>query len=95
MSDPAPERESRRRRLGPTIFAMWGRETVKDLTLLMAAIPVLVCIVYVPVLATSGGSWLRLLGLFLLFTAIWVLLRVLLRRWVAAGDRGWDSPSRG
>ncbi len=74
---------------------MWGRETVKDLTLVVAALPVLVCLLYVPVLASAGGSWLRLLGLFVLFVATWWVLRFLLRRWVAAGDRDGDSPSRG
>lgn len=94
MSDPAPD-VPRRRKPTPSIFRMWGRETVKDLALLVAAIPMLVVLIYVPVLASSGGSWLRLLGLFILFAAVWVLLRAALRRWVAAGDRGGDSPSRG
>lgn len=94
MSDPVPEMP-RRRKPAPSIFRMWGRETVKDLTLVFAAIPVLVALLYVPVLASSGGSWLRLLALLLLFAAVWVLLRALLRRWVAAGDRGEDPPSHG
>lgn len=95
MSDPIPEEPPRPRKPTPSLFQMWGRETVKDLSLVVAAIPVLVCLLYVPVLASSGGSWLRLIGLFLLFAAFWVFLRGALRRWVAAGDRGGDSPSRG
>ena len=79
----------------PPFWTMWGRETVKDLVLLLAAIPGLATLVYVPVLATSGGSWLRLLGLFVAFCTLWWFLRFVLRRWVAAGDRGGDPPSRG
>lgn len=95
MSDPLPERPPRRRKPSPSFFQMWGRETVKDLALVVAAIPMLVCLLYVPVLASSGGSWLRLVGLFALFAAIWWVLRLLLRRWVTTGDRSGDSPSRG
>ena len=94
MSSPVPE-EPPTRRPTPSIFQMWGRETVKDLTLVVAAIPMLVALLYVPVLASHGGSWLALVGLFVLFAAIWWGLRLLLRRWVAAGDQGGDSPSRG
>ncbi|HIZ98567.1 MAG TPA: hypothetical protein H9805_08310 [Candidatus Janibacter merdipullorum] len=94
MSDEVPE-APRPRKPTPSIFQMWGRETVKDLALVVAAIPMLVVLLYVPVLASSGGSWPVLLGLFVLFAAIWWVLRLLLRRWVAAGDRGGESPSRG
>lgn len=94
MSDPIPDKPPTRRTT-PSFFQMWGRETVKDLALVVAALPMLVALVYVPVLASNGGSWLVLLGLFVLFVAIWWVLRLLLRRWVAAGDRGGDSPSRG
>lgn len=95
MSDQIPDGVPQPKRPRPSLFEMWGRETVKDLTLVVAALPMLVCLLYVPVLASSGGSWLHLLGLFVLFAAIWVLLRAGLRRWVAAGDRGGDSPSHG
>ncbi|WP_435202755.1 hypothetical protein [Janibacter sp. GS2] len=95
MSDRLPDGVPPPRRPRPSLFTMWGRETVKDLTLVVAALPVLVCLLYVPVLASAGGSWLRLLGLFVLFVATWWVLRFLLRRWVAAGDRDGDSPSRG
>lgn len=94
MTAPLPE-EPPRRKATPSFFQMWGRETVKDLALVVAAIPMLVTLLYVPVLASGGGSWPALLGLFVLFAAIWWVLRLLLRRWVAAGDRGGDSPSRG
>lgn len=97
MSDPLDGLKLPRRR--PTrrvmLWSMWGRETVKDFVLIFAAIPVLCTLLYVPVLATSGGSWWRLLGLLVLFVAIWWSLRHLLRRWVAAGDRGGDLPSPG
>lgn len=95
MSGQIPEGAPRPRPPRPSLFEMWGRETVKDLTLVVAALPMLVCLLYVPVLASSGGSWLRLLGLFVLFAVMWLMLRAGLRRWVAAGDRGGDSPSRG
>ena len=94
MSDEVPE-APRPRKPAPSIFQMWGRETVKDLALVVGAIPMLVALLYVPVLASHGGSWLVLAGLFVLFAAIWGVLRLLLRRWVAAGDRGGESPSRG
>lgn len=68
------------------LWSMWGRETVKDLVLLLAALPVLVTLMFVPVLAAEGGSWARLLGLLVLFAAIWFVLRWGMRRWVAAGD---------
>ncbi len=95
MSDPLPDEAPRPKRPRPSLFEMWGRETVKDLTLVVAAIPMLVCLLFVPVLATSGGSWLRLIGLFVVFLGVWLGLRAVLRRWVAAGDRGGKSPSRG
>ncbi len=89
---PDPKRG---RRTTPSLFAMWGRETVKDLVLLVASIPVIICLLLVPVVATSGGSWPALLGLLALFAANWWMLRVLLRRWVAAGpDRGEPPHSR-
>lgn len=92
MSSPVPE-EPPGRKAAPSIFQMWGRETVKDLALVVAAIPMLVTLLYVPVLASHGGSWPALAGLFVLFAAIWWVLRLLLRRWAAAGDRGGDPPS--
>lgn len=95
MSDRLPDEAPRPRRPRPSLFEMWGRETVKDLALLVGAIPVLVCLLLVPVLATSGGSWPRLFGLLVVFVLAWVALRGALRRWVAAGDRGGKSPSRG
>ncbi len=76
---------TRRRRRPPSLFQMWGRETVKDMVLLVAAIPVIICIFYIPVLAVDGGHWGRLIGLLVLFAVIWWVLRVLLLRWVAAG----------
>lgn len=94
MNDGLPDSGPRRRR-PPSLFSLWGRETVKDLALLVAALPVLACLLLVPVVASSGGSWPRLLGLTALFAAIWWMLRLLLRRWVAAGDsRGATPPSR-
>ncbi|WP_068261985.1 hypothetical protein [Janibacter limosus] len=97
MSDPLDDLTLPRRR--PTrrvlLWSMWGRETVKDFALIFAAIPVLCTLLYIPVLATSDGSWGRLVGLLVLFVAIWWSLRFLLRRWVAAGDRGGDLPSPG
>ena len=103
MSDPLDDLELPRRQ--PTsrtlLWSLWGRETVKDLVLLLAALPAVCTLLLVPVVATSGGSWPRLLGLLVLFVALWWLVRVLLRRWVAAGDaRGRADeagvpPSRG
>lgn len=84
MSDGLPDPRPRRRS-APSLFSLWGRETVKDLVLLVAAIPVIVCLLLVPVVATSGGSWPGLIGLLVLFFAIWWVLRRLLRRWVVAG----------
>lgn len=82
------------RRPPPSLFDLWGRETAKDMVLLVAAIPVLVCLLLVPVVATSGGSWPALLGLLVLFAANWWILRLALRRWAAAGtDRGESPPS--
>lgn len=95
MTGRDPEDAPRPTRPRPSLFEMWGRETVKDLALVLAAIPVIVCLLFVPVLATSGGSWWRLLGLLCVFVLAWLFLRNGLRRWVAAGDRGGDSPSRG
>ena len=96
MSDPLDDlRLPRKAPARPPLWSMWGRETVKDLTLLVAAIPVFATLLMVPVIATFGGSWPRLIGLLALFVAIWWTLRVLLRRWVAAGDRAGDPPSRG
>ncbi|KRE35783.1 hypothetical protein ASG73_13880 [Janibacter sp. Soil728] len=96
MSDLLPEKLPRRRPTrGVMLWSMWGRETVKDFALLFAAIPVLATLMYVPVVATTGGSWVRLLGLLVLFVAIWWSARFLLRRWVVAGDRGGDLPSPG
>ena len=96
MSDPLDNlRLPRKAPVPPPLWSMWGRETVKDLTLLLAAMPVLATVLMVPVIATSGGSWKRLIGLLALFVAIWWTLRVLLRRWVAAGDRAGDPPSPG
>lgn len=103
MSDPLddlklPRRQSTSRTL---LWQMWGRETVKDLLLLLAALPAACTLLLVPVVATSGGSWGRLLALLVLFVAIWWALRVLLRRWVAAGDaragedEAGDPPSPG
>lgn len=66
---------------------MWGRETVKDLTLLLFAVPVIVSLMYVPVVASGDGSWPRLLALLVLFAAMWWILRLILRRWVASGRR--------
>ena len=78
----------------PSLFDLWGRETVKDMVLVIAAVPVLACLLYVPVLATVGGSWLALLGLLALAVANWIMLRLVLGRWVAAGtDRGERPPS--
>lgn len=74
---------------------MWGRETVKDFALLFAAIPVLATMMYVPVVASTGGSWVRLIGLLVAFCLVWWFLRILLRRWVASGDRSGKSPSHG
>lgn len=89
--DPPGSRPPRR---PPSLFDLWGRETVKDMVLLVAAVPVLVCLLFVPVLATSGGSWLALLGLLALAVANWSMLRLVLGRWVAAGtDRGERPPS--
>lgn len=89
--DPSGTRPPRR---PPSLFDLWGRETVKDMVLLVAAVPVLVCLLFVPVLATSGGSWLALLGLLALAVANWIMLRLVLGRWVAAGtDRGERPPS--
>lgn len=89
--DPPGSRPPRR---PPSLFDLWGRETVKDMVLLVAAVPVLVCLLFVPVLATSGGSWLALLGLLALAVANWIMLRLVLGRWVAAGtDRGERPPS--
>lgn len=77
-----------------SLFDLWGRETVKDMVLLVAAVPVLACLLFVPVLATVGGSWLVLLGLLALAVANWIMLRLVLGRWVAAGaDRGESPPS--
>ena len=87
MSDRLPEdapRPSKRRWL---LFEFWGRETAKDLALLVAAIPVIACLMYVPVLIVDGGSWVRLSVLFILFVVIWWSLRVLLLGWVARGRR--------
>lgn len=90
LPDPRP-----RRRSPASLFSMWGRETVKDMVLLVAAIPVLACLLLVPVVATSGGSWPALLGLLVLFLANWWVLHRLLRRWVPAGaDPGEEPPSR-
>ncbi|WP_277454542.1 hypothetical protein [Janibacter sp. DB-40] len=90
--DPSGERPPRRP--PPSLFDLWGRETVKDMVLLVAAVPVLACLLYVPVLATSGGSWPALLGLLVLAVANWLMLRLVLGRWVAAGtDRGERPPS--
>ena len=69
----------------PSLFQMWGRETVKDMVLIVASIPVIVCLCYVLVLAVDGGHWGRLIGLLVLFVVIWWVLRILLLRWVAAG----------
>ena len=107
MSDPLDDLKLPRRQ--PTsrtlLWSLWGRETVKDLVLLLAALPAACTLLLVPVVATSGGSWPRLLGLLVLFVALWWLVRVLLRRWVAAGDarddardgadEAGDPPSRG
>ena len=103
MSDPLHDLELPRRQPTnrPLLWQMWGRETAKDFILLLAALPIVCAMVYVPVIATSGGSWPRLLGLLALFVAIWWALRTVLRRWVAAGDardgtdEGGDPPSRG
>ena len=67
------------------------------IVLLLAALPIVCALVYVPVIATSGGSWPRLLGLLVLFVAIWWALRAVLRRWVAAGrrDEAGEPPSPG
>lgn len=93
MSDPLDDLELPRRQ--PTsrtlLWSLWGRETVKDLVLLLAALPAACTLLLVPVVATSGGSWPRLLGLLVLFVALWWLVRVLLRRWVAAGDARDDA----
>ncbi|NYF97566.1 hypothetical protein [Janibacter cremeus] len=87
LPDPRPPR-----RPPPSLFSLWGRETVKDMILLVAAVPVLVCLLLVPVVATSGGSWPGLLGLLLLFAASWWIVRLVLRRWVAAGTGRGESP---
>ncbi|WP_338750605.1 hypothetical protein [Janibacter alittae] len=93
MSDD-PSDATPPRRPGPSLFDLWGRETVKDIVLIVVAVPVLVCLLLVPVVATSGGSWPGLLGLLVLFVANWWILRLVLRRWVAAGaDRGESPPS--
>ena len=93
MSDPLDDLKLPRRQ--PTsrtlLWSLWGRETVKDLGLLLAALPAVCTLLLVPVVATSGGSWPRLLGLLVLFVALWWLVRVLLRRWVAAGDARDDA----
>lgn len=91
MSDPLHDLELPRRQPTnrPLLWQMWGRETAKDFILLLAALPVVCALVYVPVIAASGGSWPRLLGLLVLFVAIWWALRSALRRWVAA--RRWDE----
>ena len=95
MSDDLPDLRPPRR-TPPSLFSLWGRETVKDMVLLVAAMPVLVCLLLVPVIATSGGSWSGLLALLGAFIAIWWTLRLVLRRWVAAGaDRGESPPSPG
>ena len=90
--DPPGSRPPRR---PPSLFDLWGRETVKDMVLLVASIPVIVCLMYVPVLAVDGGHWGRLLGLLVVFAAIWSVLRLLLVRWVAAGRGAGTPPSRG
>lgn len=96
MSDPLDDlRLPRRQAVRRPLWSMWGRETVKDFALLFAAIPVLATLMYVPVVATTGGSWARLLGLLVAFCAFWWFVRILLRRWVAAGDRGGESSSPG
>lgn len=103
MSDPLGDLKLPRRQPAPRppFWSMWGRETVKDFVLLLSALPVACALVYVPVIAASGGSWPRLLGLLALFVAIWWVLRAVLRRWVAAGSAGdgvyaaGDPPSRG
>ncbi|MBA4085274.1 hypothetical protein N5P18_02795 [Janibacter terrae] len=94
--DPLEDVQLPRRTTRLPFWSMWGRETAKDFALLLAAIPVVCVLIYVPVLATSGGSWPRLVGLLLLFVAIWCVLRVVLHRWVAAGTgEAGDPPSRG
>lgn len=99
MSDPLDDLELPRRQPTnrPLLWQMWGRETAKDFILLLAALPVVCALVYVPVIATSGGSWPRLLGLLVLFVASWWALRAALRRWVAAGrrDEAGEPPSPG
>ena len=95
-SDPSKELPDRLPQRRPTrvvlLWSMWGRETVKDLVLLFAALPVLVTLMFVPVLAVDGGPWARLIGLLVVFAAIWFVLRLVMRRWVAAGDRGDEPP---
>lgn len=99
MSDPLDDLRLPERRPAPRppLWSMWGRETVKDFALLLAAVPVIACVLLVPVIATSGGSVPGLLGLLVLSAAIWWGLRVVLRRWVAAGrqDEAGDPPSPG
>ncbi len=72
------------------LFRFWGRETVKDLTLLVAALPAVACLMYVPVVISGEGSWPRLAILFVIFAVIWWALRVLLLGWVTRGRRGDD-----
>ena len=80
------------RRPPPSLFQMWGRETVKDMVLIVASIPVIVCLFYVLVLAVDGGHWGRLIGLLVGFSLLWWCLRWLLVRWVAAGAARRGTP---
>jgi hypothetical protein len=69
----------------PSLFDFWGRELVKDLTLLVLAIPPAIGVL-VALTGLGHGRWLGPLGLAVVTGLLWWAARRVLLAWVARGD---------
>lgn len=81
---PEPSGPTGRRR-PPTLFELWDREVVKNLALVLFAVPIAVSLGYLPAALTGQGSLPRLLAVLAVSVLLFVLARWVLRRWVARG----------